>query len=243
MNYTYKVKKLLRKPVAWYRRKKEKDADGFWRAALELHSYSQALYDYAAHKIKDPKMMFDVPLKDNSVILDLGGYKGEWTDMVLSLGVKPFILVYEPHPHLAKFLRNKYKDLDKVRPKEYGLSDGDYTTTFHIADQGSSEFDVAKETFNSTQSVNVIMKDVSKEIDHIKNIDIIKINIEGGEYPVLERLIETGGIEKINYVFVQFHEWIPKSYSRRNKIIENLKKTHTCEWSYYFVWEKWVRKT
>jgi hypothetical protein len=76
----------------------------------------------------------------------------------------------------------------------------------------------------------------------IKNIDLLKINIEGGEYSLLKRLIDSGKIMRCDTILVQYHEWIPRARRMRRKINANLAITHEVEWSYDFVWEKWKRK-
>ena len=48
--------------------------------------------------------------------------------------------------------------------------------------------------------------DISKEFKKYKNIDLLKLNIEGAEYNVISRLIETQEINKVKYLLVQFHK-------------------------------------
>jgi hypothetical protein len=76
----------------------------------------------------------------------------------------------------------------------------------------------------------------------VEKIDLIKINIEGGEYELLSRLIETGLIDKINNIQVQFHEVTSTSLSEMHIIQQSLSKTHKPTYQYEFVWENWVRR-
>ena len=41
--------------------------------------------------------------------------------------------------------------------------------------------------------------------EKITEIDLLKINIEGGEYDVIPRLLDTKMINKIKYIQIQFH--------------------------------------
>lgn len=54
---------------------------------------------------------------------------------------------------------------------------------------------------------------------------IVKMDIEGAEYPVLERLLETGAIEIITRLFVEFH---PNRFSdgvqRRNNLLAAIER-------------------
>ena len=90
------------------------------------------------------------------------------------------------------------------------------------------------------------IKDIAslKELNNIA-IDLMNINIEGGEYDLLNRLIETKILNNIYNIQIQFHEWYPsmkKSKLYRTQIHEKLKKSHKLVYSYDFVWEKWSKK-
>jgi hypothetical protein len=76
----------------------------------------------------------------------------------------------------------------------------------------------------------------------IGEIDLMKINIEGGEYKLLDRMIETGLHLRCKRIRVQFHEWMPESHARYQRIRAGLSRSHDLEWYYSFVWESWVRK-
>lgn len=80
------------------------------------------------------------------------------------------------------------------------------------------------------------------ECEHISNVDLIKINIEGGEYELLERLIDTGYIRIFRDVQVQFHQLAKDSERRMACIHDGLKQTHFPTYEYRFVWENWSRR-
>ena len=70
----------------------------------------------------------------------------------------------------------------------------------------------------------------------------MKINIEGGEYNVIQRLIEKNKVKILNICQIQFHILDKKSKIKRDYIRKLLRKTHNCEYCYEFVWENWIRK-
>jgi hypothetical protein len=70
----------------------------------------------------------------------------------------------------------------------------------------------------------------------------MKINIEGAEFPLLERMIECNLLRKVDCFLIQFHEWHPGAYKRRRKIRKALSESHRLVWDYHFIWEKWVLK-
>ena len=84
---------------------------------------------------------------------------------------------------------------------------------------------------------------IVKELNLSKDIDLISINIEGGEYSLLDRIIESGFISHIKELQVQFHTTVPNAAKERKRIVEKLLQTHNSSYSYPFVWEGFVRKS
>jgi hypothetical protein len=78
-------------------------------------------------------------------------------------------------------------------------------------------------------------------VSDIHCIDLLKINIEGGEYELLEHIIEKTLQNKIRNIQVQFHTWIENCEDRRKNIQDILRKTHKLTYNYDFVWENWER--
>jgi cellulose biosynthesis protein BcsQ len=76
----------------------------------------------------------------------------------------------------------------------------------------------------------------------IKRIDLMKINIEGCEYNLLECLIGIGFIKNIKNIQVQFHDFVEDAEKRMMEIQKNLQKTHYLTYQYPFVWENWEIK-
>jgi hypothetical protein len=75
--------------------------------------------------------------------------------------------------------------------------------------------------------------------ENIKCVDLMKINIEGGEYDLLDHLISSGLIPLIKNIQIQFHRDFPYAEERMSKIQQKLAQTHTLSFQYRFVWENW----
>ena len=71
---------------------------------------------------------------------------------------------------------------------------------------------------------------------HIERIDLIKINIEGGEYDLLPAIIDSGLIKRIKYIQVQFHNFDIGAADARFRIRRSRKTPRM--WNYEFVWGK-----
>jgi hypothetical protein len=76
----------------------------------------------------------------------------------------------------------------------------------------------------------------------ITRIDLIKINIEGGEYKLLRRMLATGLVSICQDIQVQFHTFYPNSGRLRSEIRNALQETHFAAYDYPFVWENWRKR-
>ena len=108
-----------------------------------------------------------------------------------------------------------------------------------MSDNASSIFLKTEET--QTIQLKSIINFIKE--NNIAQIDLIKINIEGGEYELLESLIENNLIKIFTNIQVQFHDFLLEDGKERmNKIQEHLSKTHQLTYQYEFVWENWKLK-
>lgn len=73
----------------------------------------------------------------------------------------------------------------------------------------------------------------------IRVIDLMKINIEGGEQDLWEHTIDNGYVERIKNIQVQFHDFVPTSEHCMQNIQASLSQTHYLTYQYPFVWENW----
>lgn len=172
-------------------------------------------------------------LKKESVVWDVGGYVGDWTQNINDR-YHSRIVIFEPTKRYAKILRARFEGVSNITIREYGLSEKDCTANFSDAGLSSSQYKKGSE--------RVKLKDVAKELQNQKRIDLMKLNIEGSEYNVLERLIATGEIAKIDQLQIQFHRFVPDAKNRRKAIVNALRKTHRRTFNFPFAWEGWKKR-
>lgn len=181
------------------------------------------------------RFIFD--LNSQSVYFDLGGYKGEEVDEIYRR-YGCYIYVFEPVAEYASFLQQKYKDIERIKVFAFGLSDKTEQTSISLLDNSSSVFkqDGGAETIQLVRISEFISQ------HNIEKIDLMKINIEGSEYPVLEDLIKTKLINRVENVMVQFHDFVDDAEARMLKIEAQLKLTHYLTYRFKFVWENWAKR-
>ncbi len=238
----YQIKKIAMYPRKVYMRRKENLAPGFMRSAMELHYYRPAFYKWLGAISANRLLLHEVAINSDSIVLDAGAYTGEWAQEIMER-YNPTLHAFEPDPRNFKQLAKKAQSNARLIPYNYGLGDKNETVRMTLEHLGSSMF---SDTSGNTGVpwAEVAIKDIldTWKALALDRVDFMKINIEGAEFPLLERMIETDLIARVDCFMIQFHEWHPGAYGRRRKIRKAMSRTHRLVWDYHFVWEKWVLK-
>lgn len=187
---------------------------------------------------KDRQLRLTYDLWPESIVLDLGGYEGQWTSDLFSRYLCE-IAVFEPVSRYAEQIRQRFARNHRISVYPYGLGAATRTEQIHVADDGSSLFG------KSGQIEEIKIVDVKEWIEtrNIRQIDLMKVNIEGGEYELLDRLIGTGLIECVLNLQVQFHPISPTSVDDVQRLRTEMRKTHQPTYQYDFIWENWARQS
>lgn len=183
-------------------------------------------------------LLYDLPVTTGSLVIDGGGYEGEWSaGMISRYGCRS--QVFEPVPAFFEYCQTYFKNNSLVQIHKAALGGQNRKTVFNLLDNGTSEY----RGNNNVQHIEVDVIDVARIFAGVNTrVACFKLNIEGGEYEVLERLLETNNVVLCDSLLIQFHKQ-PVGYEERYKnIVNSLHKTHTQSWCYEMVWEKWVRK-
>ena len=154
--------------------------------------------------------------------------------------------LFEPVPAFAEHCRARYRHNARVRVHQAALGGSNRTTHFSLADHGTSKIRGPK-AFEGFEACVHDIADLLSTLDAEQCIQpgagavgILKLNIEGGEYEVLERLLETGDIKRLRCLLIQFHRQ-PEGWERRyEQIVNGLRSTHDRIWSFPMVWERWL---
>lgn len=179
-------------------------------------------------------------LNKNSIVFDLGGYRGQWSsDLYSKYSCKVYI--FEPVNAYYTSIKKRFKNNPDIKIFNYGLARNTTKLKIQIAEASSSMFS-HKNTESIEEEVTLFSFSEFLKENNISNIDLIKINIEGAEYDLLNHLIEDGIINKILNIQVQFHNFVPNHKKLRTQIHDELKKTHSPTYIVDYIWENWIKK-
>jgi FkbM family methyltransferase len=177
-------------------------------------------------------------LASGDLVVDAGGYRGEWCDQILCrYGCRAAVL--EPVPAYADALRSRYKGNSRVEVFQAALGAEAGRLPIAVAGEGSSLFRVS----STGEHVEVEILDAVAFLHRWPNEEIgcLKLNVEGAEYDILDRLLTVGVMARVRALLVQFHQVAGDSVERRASIQAALSRTHRCGFDYPFVWEYWAR--
>jgi FkbM family methyltransferase len=179
----------------------------------------------------ESRLTADLDIKPGDLVWDAGGFEGAWSrDIFERYGIKP--LVFEPVPGYAADLRAKGFHVEQV-----GLSDYDHEATITVAGDRSSTFEMG---YQGTDKVKIKLRDISAVIGNAK-IAVLKLNCEGCEYALLDRLIATGKISQVGTLLIQFHCFVEQYGEKYLALKRAMLHTHSLAWRESFVWERWNR--
>lgn len=182
----------------------------------------------------DKTLRLTYPLAPDDTVWDVGGYEGQWTSDIFAK-YQPTIHVFEPVARFADAIRERFAANNRIHVHQYGLSDHNKAADISLIGDRASTF------VTDTQHEQAQFRSASTVVDELGTPALIKLNIEGGEYPLLEDLIASGKIRDIAHIQVQFHDFVPDAVDRMERIQQALAQTHTRTYHYPFVWESWTR--
>ena len=152
-------------------------------------------------------------LNKGSYVIDCGANVGEFTKLFLEKGF--FVDAFEPDPIAINELKKKCKNNKNLNlfQSAVGLKDNTqklfryrkFDENHPYSTQGSSLLDYRSGTNKPFVEIKVI-----DFINHInkqkKEILLLKMDIEGSEIEILNKLIDLNIHYKIKYIFVETHE-------------------------------------
>ena len=185
----------------------------------------------------DKTFRLNYDLGENSLVFDLGGYEGQWASDVFSMYCCT-VHIFEPVIEFADKIEQRFSRNARIFVHRFGLSNENRALPVSVNRDSSSLYRPG----NDVRDARLVKAVDFMEENHIYKIDLMKINIEGGEYDLLNHLIDTGFMKNIMNVQVQFHDLVPDAERRMLAIQKSLANTHALTYQYLFVWENWRLK-
>jgi FkbM family methyltransferase len=164
------------------------------------------------------------------IFIDCGAHKGESIRKFLSCFADADeyeLFSVEPNGLFAQRLKNEYGDVSVINKAAwiedgkinfYGTDEPNRTDGYTIVEE--------KSDISHNSPVEVECFDLSKWIKNEFSSDdyiVLKLDVEGAEYSILDKMVKEGTISFINELYVEFHiRWMDMHRSVHDDIIKQL---------------------
>jgi len=150
----------------------------------------------------------------DEIAIDCGANVGDITEILARRGAT--VYAFEPNPYAYGQLRHRFAGRRKIHCKQAGVSSQDESCRLFMHEEARED-----PVYWSTGSSILEFKSNVSKADYVeaKFIDladfilglpqpvaIVKMDIEGAECRVINHLIDTGAIERIQNLFVETHD-------------------------------------
>jgi FkbM family methyltransferase len=185
-------------------------------------------------------LRYDLPLTADSVVMDCGSYEGNFANLVhQKFGCR--VEAFEPVTEFYGKIVNRFSGNPKIRVWPFGLGDSCRQEFIGVKGDQSGVFCTSP---NYRQPIEI--RDVVHMIQNVLQIPVVsllKLNCEGMEYQILQRLLDTDMIEYIDNLSVQFHALHNDSEARMNALIEAIGESHELTYHTPFIWTGFKLRT
>jgi len=180
-------------------------------------------------------LRYDYPLTPDSLVLDVGAYDGKWTKEIATR-YKCRVIAFEPVQE--QFVNCVCENLgnEKVVVINSALHATGSFIPIGVSNNSSGMYSPSQ-----TRTLVSVVR-ILPLMEIVGFVDLIKLNVEGMEYDLLEALIHSGKHRRIGNIQCQFHDNAPGAISRYDQICAALGESHEPEWDSGFIWQNWKLK-
>ena len=151
-------------------------------------------------------------LEKDEVCLDFGANVGVYSQLFAKYGAR--VYSFEPDPVPFKILKEKSTNFKNIYPimKAVGTRNSNgklYLDKKYLEDElfYSEHNSLVKEKDNVGENyIEVGVVDIAEWLNDFDNVRFVKIDVEGFEVEIINHLIDTSAVNKIDYIFVETHE-------------------------------------
>ncbi len=198
-----------------------------WNPAVEL---LQTQMRRRGHVNFDELNLF-VPATKDDIIIDGGANVGGITSKCVRTGAT--VHAFEPNPVCYDILRRRFAMMPNVHIHNVGLMDRNCTLTLSSpkAHNGFTDIEatvagsfVAESFDTDVEQESIECIDASEFIQSLdRPVALLKLDIEGAEIEVINRILDTGAVDRVKMAVVETHErFSPELAKQTDKLRERI---------------------
>lgn len=161
----------------------------------------------------------EVEVDVDDVLIDCGANVGDITSLFARTGA--IVYAFEPHPVCWNIINGRFRKLNNVQCLNQGVMDRDSKLMLRMpgaheqfdnidASVAASFLDGALPAGRYSISETIVeCIDLDRFIRKLgKRVRVLKLDVEGSEIQILNKLMDTGTIDLIDLVVAETHEWL-----------------------------------
>lgn len=174
---------------------------------------------------------YTYPLTQDSIVMDVGAHEGNWAN-IIQQRYGCTVHCYEPVPEFYNGCVRRFADNPRIRLWPFALGGSTRTERFGVKGTMSGAF-----CTTPNEVIEVAVLDVANTVPiFTSHVDLLKINAEGAEYEILERLLDADLMRSVDHLQVQPHTVVPDYENRWAAIRARLAATHQLTFDEPFCW-------
>lgn len=185
---------------------------------------------------------YDYPdLSPESIVIDAGGFEGNFANL-LTLQHPCRVIILEPTKDFYNNIVKRFGNDGRFRILNVGLGGTSRKETFGVKGDQTG-LHCGGNSYEHVEIIGIADLLNDPELSDRDSIDLLKLNIEGMEFEVLETILAKNLATRFKNIQVQFHPIVPRFQERYDTIADGLGKTHALTYCTPWCWENWRIKT
>ena len=175
--------------------------------------------------------IYDKYLKGKSfgTVVDVGANIGVWTEYIRHVANVGNVYMVEPNQEALQILKKYFVD-ESTTVIEKAMSDKDGELEFYTDSSNSLISSISNyDSFQSSYKVNTISMHSFMKQYNLSKIDLLKVDIESGEYPLFDSL-SIEDLNKIDNILMEFHIFAGRTFEKDvMSLVDKLKQVYSVE--------------
>lgn len=176
----------------------------------------------------------DFLLNPEALVIDVGFFEGEFSRRILEK-YPCRVIAFEPQPELFAAAQEH----PRLQLFNQGLGAITGTSTFGVHGSMTGKFSRDPQSFDAS----ILGVPDLLELLNVPKVELLKLNIEGMEFEVLETILFLNVASLFLNIQVQFHGVVPNANRRYQEIRSGLLATHHLTYDFPWCWENYALST
>ena len=196
----------------------------FWYTSflgLKASAYTYKTLDFLFDEIFIGNEYYFESNDKNPLIIDCGANIGFATLFFKKLYPNAKVICFEANPYAFELLKLNAEQNNFTNMELYNeaLSDKEGDISFFIGHKETLHGSLSSER-GGEEKINCKAVLLSNYIKQYDKIDFIKIDVEGAEWLILDDLVTTGAIKKVNQFIIEYHHKMSSEPSRLSSFLK-----------------------